>query len=329
LPGISQKLRRLCGMRYNARMKSIAIFLAFLLFLPAAAGAITAESYVLVDKDSFSIVDGKDYHRPLPPASTTKVLTAILALEKLGEQDCVVPTKDVLSIPASKLGLVPGRLYTVIDLVTGALVNSANDAAFALAVAMAGSEKEFADLMNEKAHEIGATDSHFENASGLYLPGHRTSAYDLALIFRYALANKRFDEIMGTRYFTFDNGNGEVRHKNHNRLLFCFAPSIGGKTGYTVLSRHCYVGAFEKDGKTYILALLGSRNLWGDAVSILKKVYAEVPTEREIALAKWTHIGPSPSIRATAVSYHVAKRHVVRARYRHARRLRRVRVHGA
>ena len=315
--------------RHNARMKSIAIFLTFLFLLPAAAGAMTAESYVLVERDSFSIVDGKDYHRPLPPASTTKVLTAILALEKLGEQDCVVPTKDVLSIPASKLGLVPGRPYAVIDLVTGALVNSANDAAYALGVAMAGSEKQFADMMNEKAYEIGATDTHFENASGLYLSGHRTSAYDLALIFRYALANKRFDEIIGTRYFTFDNGNGEVRYKNHNRLLFCFAPSIGGKTGYTVLSRHCYVGAFEKGGKTYILALLGSRNLWSDAVSILKEVYAEVPTEREISLAKWTHVSPSPSYRVTSVSYHVVKRHVVRTRHGHARRLRHSQIHRA
>jgi D-alanyl-D-alanine carboxypeptidase (penicillin-binding protein 5/6) len=146
-------------------------------------------------------------------------------------------------------------------------------------------------MMNEKAHEIGAFDSNFENASGLYVPGHFTSAYDLALIFRYALENKRFQEIIGMKYFFFRRGDaGDVRYMNHNRLLFCFAPSIGGKTGFTHASKHCYVGAFEKEGKTYILSILGSKNLWADAVSILQQIYTEVPTQREISLVKASNI---------------------------------------
>ena len=117
------------------------------------------------------------------------------------------------------------------DLIKGTMVESANDAAYSLSVAVAGSEERFAEMMNEKAREIGALESHFENASGLYMPGHTTSAYDLALIFRYALENKRFQEIVGTKYFFFNRGDADMRYMNHNRLLFCFAPSIGGEDG--------------------------------------------------------------------------------------------------
>jgi serine-type D-Ala-D-Ala carboxypeptidase (penicillin-binding protein 5/6) len=308
-------------MVYKGFMKTVA-FLLFLLFpLCALASEITADSYLLVEKDSFSVIAGKDYHDALPPASTTKVLTSIIALEKLGEQDSIVPTKQVLSIPASKLSLVPGRPYSAMDLIKGALVQSANDAAYSLGVAMGGSEEAFADMMNEKAREIGAVDSHFENASGLYLPGHRASAWDLALIFRYALNNKEFQEIVGTKYFLFNRGTGNVKYMNHNRLLFCFAPSIGGKTGFTHASRHCYVGAFEKDGKTYILSILGSRNLWGDAVNILQTIYPDVPTQREISLAKAsTIVLSSYHVKTTLSKDKKQRRHLRRARRgRHSR----------
>ena len=276
-------------MGYKGMVKiGFVIFLFFLIAAPcAAAPEITADSYVLVEKDSFDIIAGRDFHDPLPPASTTKVMTTILALEHLGEDQSVVATKKVLSIPASKLCLIPGRPYRAIDLIEGAMVESANDAAYTLGLAVAGSEEKFAEMMNDKAREIGARDTHFVNASGLYDPDHRVSAYDLALIFRYALENQKFREIIGTKYFFFKRGNApDVKYMNHNRLLFCFSPSIGGKTGFTRASRHCYVGAFEKEGRTYILALLGSRDLWGDATAILQKIYTEVPSQREISLAR-------------------------------------------
>ena len=202
------------------------------------------------------------------------------------EQDVIIPTNKVVSIPASKLNLIPGASYQAIDLIKGAMIESANDAAYSLAVAIGGSEEHFAELMNEKAREIGARDSHFENASGLHVPNHVSSAYDLALIFRYALQNNRFQEVIGTKYFMFKRGSADYKYVNHNRLLFCFDPSIGGKTGFTRVSRHCYVGAFEQDGTTYILAILGSRSLWSDACAILQNVFKEVPTEQEIILAK-------------------------------------------
>lgn len=181
------------------------LILLLLLFSPMTvlSADITAESYLLIENDTFSIIAGKDYHRPLAPASTTKILTTIIALEKLKEQDIVVPTNRVVSIPASKLSLLPGKPYQAIDLIKGAMIESANDAAYSLAVAVAGSEERFAELMNEKAREIGARDSHFENASGLHVPNHVSSAYDLSLILRYALQNQRFQDVIGTKYFFF------------------------------------------------------------------------------------------------------------------------------
>ncbi len=314
-------------MIYKGIMKRLALLFLLLLPLSAFASEITADSYLLVEKDSFTVITGKDYHRPLPPASTTKVLTTILALERLDEEQTVVPTKEVLSLPASKLSLLPGRPYKAGDLIKGAMVESANDAAYSLSVAIAGSEERFAEMMNGKAREIGASDSTFENASGLYLPGHRTSAYDLALIFRYALGNKRFQEIIGMKYFFFRRGDaGDVRYMNHNRLLFCFAPSIGGKTGFTHASKHCYVGAFEKEGKTYILSILGSRDLWTDAVNILQHIYTELPTQREISLVKASNVSVSAhTVRANKItfsSYTVKKekRSVAKKRLKRARR---------
>ncbi|MBP9560355.1 MAG: D-alanyl-D-alanine carboxypeptidase [Syntrophorhabdaceae bacterium] len=251
-----------------------------------APDGITALSYILVDMDSFEIIAGRDFHRPMPPASTTKVLTTIVALESLTGNETIVPDRGVLKLPRSKLNLLPGKKYRADDLIKGAMIESANDAAYALAAYIGGSEADFARIMNKKAVEIGAINSIFKNASGLYVPGQQTTCYDLALIFRYALSNKRFKEIISMRYFLFNEGKKSVRYQNHNRFLFCFEPAIGGKTGYTRVSRHSYVGAFEKNNKTYILAILGSEDKWGDAVEILKILYDRVPSDRELVLAK-------------------------------------------
>jgi serine-type D-Ala-D-Ala carboxypeptidase (penicillin-binding protein 5/6) len=270
--------------------------IAFFLFWPLSLFAeteITARSYLLMEKNTLTVIAGKDYHRELPPASTTKVMTTILALEKLSDDETIVPTKKVLSLPHSKLNLFPGRTYRASDLIRGAMVESANDAAFALAIRMAGDESSFAEMMNEKALEIGARNTNFKNASGLFTPGQHTSCYDLAMMFRYALSNEKFREIVSTKYFAFNTGNRDVQYKNHNRFLFCFEPALGGKTGFTRASQHTYVGAFQKDGNVYILSMLGSGNLWGDAVNILSQVYDELPSKRELYLAKAGHISLS------------------------------------
>lgn len=274
-------------MLYKEIMISI-LFLILLLFpsFAAASNDITASSYILVEKDSLQVITGRDYHKKLAPASTTKVMTTIISLENLKGNETVKADNKVVSIPASKLSLTPGREYKAIDLIKGTMVKSANDAAYTLAVHLGGDEASFASIMTEKAKEIGAHNTNFMNASGLSDNNQYTTAYDLALILRYALENERFREIAATKYFSFNEGAKNQRYKNHNRFLFCFEPAIAGKTGFTRISRHTYVGAFEKNGGVYILALLGSNNLWGDAVNILKNLYEELPSDSEIRLAK-------------------------------------------
>jgi len=234
-------------------------------------------------------------------------MTTIVAMEKLNGNETVVPDKNVSSFPRSKLHLVPGNAYKSMDLIKGAMIESANDAAYTLGVYIGGSEENFARLMNEKALAIGARNTNFRNASGLYVEGQYTTCYDLALMFKYALSNERFREIVATKYFLFQDQKRSVRYKNHNRFLFCFEPAVGGKTGFTRASKHCYVGAFEKDGKEYILSLLSSRDLWGDSIQILKNLYEELPSDREIRLAK-AHSISLTSYREGPVKKHAVKK---------------------
>jgi D-alanyl-D-alanine carboxypeptidase len=166
------------------------------------------------------------------------------------------------------------------------MIESANDAAYTIGSYIGGSEESFAQMMNEKARSIGAYDSNFKYASGLFVEGQHTTCWDLALMFKYALESDNFRDIIATKYFLFNDSKRSVRYKNHNRLLFCFEPTIGGKTGFTRASKHCYVGAFEKEGRVYILSLLGSRDLWGDAVKILQDLYSNLPSDKELRLAK-------------------------------------------
>ncbi len=271
----------------------VRFILVLILFLPlclcaAEPEGITAPSYLLVAMDNFEIIAGKDYHKRLPPASTTKIMTTLLAIEKLTGSETIVPGKEVSSISASKMNLIPGRGYKSMDLMKGAMVESANDAAYSLAVYIGGTENNFAGMMNEKARALGAIDTNFKNASGLPVDDQYSSVYDLAIIFREALLSPKFRELIGMQYFLFQDDKRRVQYRNHNRLLFCFEPAIGGKTGYTRKARHCYVGAFEKDGKVYILTMLGSNSLWTDTVKILSNIYERVPTDEELRLAKGT-----------------------------------------
>jgi len=192
-----------------------------------AGETITANSYILVEKESFDIIAGRNYHQRLAPASTTKVMTTLLAIETVDTAETVIPDKRVATLPASKMHLMPGKQYSAIDLMNGAMVESANDAAYALAKHIGGSEEDFARMMNDRANELGAFNTHFKNASGLYVDGQYTTCYDLALIFKRALSNDIFRELIAKKYFFFQDSRKSVRYKNHNRFLFCFEPAIG------------------------------------------------------------------------------------------------------
>jgi D-alanyl-D-alanine carboxypeptidase (penicillin-binding protein 5/6) len=240
---------------------------------------LTARAAILVDASTGKILYQKDPDLQLPPASTTKILTALLTLESgRGLKELLTVSKAATRVPASKLYLRPGQTLTIEDLLYGILLSSANDASVVLAEGIGGSVEHFAELMTKKANEIGAMNSHFTNPHGLTAPDHYSTARDLALLFRYAMKNPIFREIVQTKISSV-NSNTQIRQKtvarrisirNHNRLLWNFDGAIGGKTGYTLAAQKCFVGAVQRNGVTLIVSILGSRDQWGDTKKLLE-----------------------------------------------------------
>lgn len=215
----------------------------------------------------------------LPPASTTKVMTAILTLEsgrKLTETLTV--SKAATRVPATKLYLRPGQTLTIEDLLYGIMLSSANDASIVLAEGIGGSVEEFAELMTKRAHELGAANSQFTNPNGLTDTDHFSTARDLAILFRYAMRNATFREIVQTKISSVTSNTivkkktvaRRISVRNHNRLLWNFNGAIGGKTGYTQAAQKCFVGAVTRNGVTLIVAILGARDQWGDTKRLLE-----------------------------------------------------------
>jgi serine-type D-Ala-D-Ala carboxypeptidase (penicillin-binding protein 5/6) len=240
---------------------------------------LTARAAVLMDAATGKIIYQKEPDLRLPPASTTKIVTAILTLESgRSLKESLTVSKEATRVPASKLYLRPGQSLTIEELLYGIMLASANDASVVLAEGVAGSVERFAELMTKKAHDIGATNSNFTNPHGLTAVDHYSTAKDLAILFRYAMKNATFREIVQTK-FSSVNTTVVVRKKvvprrisvrNHNRLLWNFDGALGGKTGYTHAAQKCFVGAVQRNGTTLIVAILGARDQWGDTKRLLE-----------------------------------------------------------
>lgn len=261
-----------------------ATFGVALLLAAVAAGAsrsrgITARAAIVMDAATGRVLWARRPDIRLPPASTTKVMTAILALES-GKLDRLfrVSARATRTVPA-KLGLVPGQRVRLRDLVYALLLNSANDAAVVVAEGLAGSVRAFAARMNRKARALGARHTHFINPHGLSARGHYTSARDLAKIFRYAYRNPLFRRIAATRarrITVYGRRAHTVRLHNHNRLLRGYRTRVVGKTGYTRAAGRCFVGATSFAGREVVVAILGARSLWRDARRLLDLAAARV-----------------------------------------------------
>jgi D-alanyl-D-alanine carboxypeptidase (penicillin-binding protein 5/6) len=211
----------------------------------------------------------------LPPASTTKLMTAILSVENLGLNKVVTVSKNASQVSPHKAGFKEGERVTVEELLYAALLGSANDAAVVLAESVAGSEERFVDLMNSKALFIGARDTHFVNSHGLPGPGQYTTVSDLSRIMQYALYYPKLKQIINTRVAEISTEKGRsIFMRNTNRLLWSEEGLIGGKTGYTRSARHCFVCVAERENDTVVVALLGSpsrSDLWRESGLLLGK----------------------------------------------------------
>lgn len=244
------------------------------------APSLTGEAVVLLDARNGQVLYEKNMHRQMYPASTTKILTAILALEKeKGSLDNLITVpEEACRVDGSAIGLQAGEKLTLRDLLSALMLASANDAAVTIACAIAGSVPDFANMMNEKAKSLGARESHFTNPHGLPAPDHYTSAYDLALITRYAMQNPDFRELVRTRLKVIsrpeaDRTKGPPQEHlwNHNRLLESYRYATGVKTGYTVEAGQCLVAAAQKGDRELIAVILNSqgREVYEDAQKIL------------------------------------------------------------
>lgn len=246
--------------------------------MPAAAAAqdpvppaITAEAGCLVDVASGRVLYDKGSGRRLPPASTAKILTALVVLERGRLDERITVSPAAAAAEGSSMYLRPGMTLTAEDLLYGLLLESGNDAALALAEGVAGSVEAFAGLMNERARAAGAGGSRFLNPSGLPAAGQYTTACDLALIARAALRNQAFARMVATRSRTVTLPGGEARRLiNHNWLLG--EKGIDGvKTGYTTEAAHTYVASATRDGWRLVAAVLRDtkEGKWRDARDLL------------------------------------------------------------
>ena len=222
-----------------------------------------ALSAVLMDGESGRVLYEKDGERPLANASTTKVLTCIVALENSPGDDYVQVSQNAASQPEVKLGLQKGEQYYLEDLLYSLMLKSHNDTAVAIAEHCGGSVEGFARMLNRKAKQIGCKDTYFITPNGLDAEDengkHHTTAKDLALIMRYAIKNETFLHIAQTRDYTFSEITGKRTFSvyNANAFLDMRDGVLAGKTGYTSQAGYCYVCAWEKEGKTFIVSLLG------------------------------------------------------------------------
>ena len=226
-------------------------------------GNLYALSAVLMDADSGRVLYEKDGETARPNASTTKVMTCILALENASGDDYVTISANAAAQPDVQLNLKEGEQYYMEDLLYSLMLKSHNDSAVAIAEHVGGTVENFAKMMNEKAKALGCTDTHFVTPNGLDAEDeggvHHTTARDLALIMRYAIQNETFLRITETRDYSFTDLSKKRQFSIHNSnaLLDMIDGVLSGKTGFTGNAGYCYVCACEEDGKTFIISLLG------------------------------------------------------------------------
>ncbi|OGR06282.1 MAG: hypothetical protein A3K23_05500 [Desulfobacca sp. RBG_16_58_9] len=248
--------------------------LALLLLTPALAANseegmdLTARSFVIMDANTGEILLSYNPHLFLPPASTIKVMTAMYVLERLKVEDKVTVSPQAAAAPPSKIAMKPGEVYTVEELLYALLLNSANDAARALAERVSDSEEAFARDLTRQVRQWGAYRTTVATANGLPADNQFSTAQDLALLFRKAMGYPELAKIMGTKYHHIQ-GDRELR--NHNRFLFTTPLAVAGKTGYTRASKHTFVGMFRKDDRAIIVSLMGSQQKWADLRTLIEK----------------------------------------------------------
>lgn len=251
----------------------------------AAGPEVSAQSAVVLTADTGAVLFEKDGHTPRPVASTTKIMTALLALEAAQERgDPLVDiTQEMVAVEGSSMGLQAGDSISLTGLAAGMLLASGNDAANAAALYLEGSLESFAARMNQRAAALGMEDTHFvtpsgldgEDAQGL---GHLSTAYDMALLARAALEDQAFRQLCSSPSLAveFAEPVKRVTYTNHNKLLAQYQGCVGVKTGFTKEAGRCLVSAAERDGALLIAVTLNAPNDWEDHTALLDYGFSQV-----------------------------------------------------
>ena len=298
----------LVGMSIRKSSRKRAVFfllvIALCCLLPTAlwADEISARAAVVIDGNTDKILYAKNPNLKLPPASTTKLVTAMVALDRLDPEAIITISEAAANTPSVSPRLRAGEKFSARDVLYLALMRSVNGAAVALAEATAGSEAAFVTMMNEKVARIGAENTRFINASGLPGPDQYITAFDLASVMKESLRYPMLKEIINTRTKKiYSVGGRRVFVKNTNQLLWADEDLVGGKTGYTRAARHCFVCAAEKGKDVLVAAVLGESvrsDLWQDSRVLLSKGY-DVLTQKSEPMIYFSNADERPVVLAS------------------------------
>jgi D-alanyl-D-alanine carboxypeptidase (penicillin-binding protein 5/6) len=265
-------------MRLQTSLIYILLLSFFVSILPAnkalAAPGVSAHSAIVIEQESGRVIFGKQEHEVRRIASITKIMTAILAIESGKMDEKVTVSKNAQGTEGSSLYLIAGEKIKLEDLVYGLMLRSGNDSAVAIAEHVGGSLEGFAYMMNQKAEEIGMKNSVFSNPHGLDdHEEHYSTAYDMALLTRYAMQNEKYREIVGTKVYRSPHPEEKWDRiwKNKNKLLTgLYSNSTGGKTGYTKRAKRTLVSTASKDGMNLVAVTLNASGDWNDHIAMFE-----------------------------------------------------------
>ena len=258
------------------------IFL-LILFLPfkVFGYSTSAKSAILMDMDSLRVIYGKDVHYVQSVASISKIMTAIVAIENSDIDKEVVIGNEILKAYGSGIYIQIGERIKLKDLLYGLMLRSGNDAAIAISVAVAGDIDKFVQMMNDKAKDLGMKNTTFNNPSGLdEEKGNFSSAYDMALLMSYAMKNKMFREITGTKDYTVKTDKNVYKWHNKNKLLSTYKYITGGKTGFTKIAKRTLVTSASKDDVNLTVVTINDGDDWDDHKNLYEEAFREYKSYR-------------------------------------------------
>lgn len=248
---------------------------------------VSAQSAVLMCVNSGEVLFSKNENKKLSMASTTKIMTSLIALEEATPEREIIVTSEMVSVEGTSMGLKIGDSVSLRELVYGMMLQSGNDAANTVAHVVGGSPENFAKIMNERAKQIGMNNTNFVTASGLDDKMHYSTAFDMALLAAESIKNPEFRFICSQKSAKLTYGNPPYPRTltNHNRLLWKYSGSIGIKTGFTKKSGRCLVSAAERNGITLVAVTLNAGDDWNDHISMFEFGFSKcesVPIECDL-----------------------------------------------